>query len=75
MTEERGETHQPAVGIDALSIPAKQRGHCERVPQIMESRGRHAWRNMQLQFGHESMEGHADARRAHGTPFRIGEQR
>jgi hypothetical protein len=38
MTEERGEAHQLAVGIDALSIPAKQCGHCERVPQIMESR-------------------------------------
>ena len=38
MTEERGEAHQPAVGIDALSIPSKQCGHCERVPQIMEPR-------------------------------------
>ena len=31
MTEERREAHQPTVRIDALSIPAKQCGHCERV--------------------------------------------
>jgi hypothetical protein len=31
MTKESGEVDQSAVGIDALAVPAQQRGHCKRV--------------------------------------------
>ena len=55
MAEESGEVHQPAVGVDAFPVPSKQRGNSKRVAQVMESRRRHARRDMQFQLGQEGM--------------------
>jgi len=49
--QESGEVHQPAVWIDALSIPPKQRGYGKGMSKVMESGWGHAWWNMKLQLG------------------------
>lgn len=35
--QERSEVHQAAVRIDALAVPAQQRGDREGMPQIVKS--------------------------------------
>ena len=51
MPEECSEVHEAAVGIDALAVPAKQRGYGKGMSKIMESGWGYPRWNMQLQLG------------------------
>src|SRR5271167_2032510 len=75
MTQERGQMHEPRVRVDALAIPAEQRGDGEWAAQVMESGRKDAWRNRQLQLGQKLMESLADCPRIDAATFCEGEQR
>jgi hypothetical protein len=75
MTKESGEVDQSAVGIDALAVPAQQRGHCKRVPQIMHPGRRYAQWDMKIQPWHEGVERMTDCPFVDAASFREGKQR
>src|SRR5215469_911788 len=60
---------QPAVRVDALTVPAQQGADGKGVPKVMQSGRRHARRQTQAEFGNQRVKRLADGFWAYTAAF------